>query len=318
MQVKYALFSGSCLCLTTVQYLLQKKQLSCVVLPESDMTPDLYQLQQLLNNHNIPTLQFKANSHSELIADLDRLGANCGLVYLFKNKLGVELIEYFTANIFNVHASALPNYRGPMPVFWQLRKGAESLQVSFHQVVEKIDAGPVYTKIDLPIHPFDTAQCLHQRIAQTIPMLLEQYQNLEENIIDDLRVQSNKDSPSLFYARQIVFEDLMIKWQHHTSEEIVNLARAANGDLGGARFKHRDGLFQLIQATTMGCDLSGVKPGTVIELDRKNGLIVKTQDSAIRFDIVITEQGIFDGYRFAVLFGLDPGLEVSGTVGDRV
>lgn len=43
----------------------------------------------------------------------------------------------------NLHPSMLPAYRGPTPVFWQLRNGECNTGVSLHVVGEMIDAGDV-------------------------------------------------------------------------------------------------------------------------------------------------------------------------------
>ncbi|WP_194867054.1 methionyl-tRNA formyltransferase [Pseudoalteromonas sp. PPB1] len=323
MEVKYALFSGSCLCLTAVQYLLQRGQLSCVVLIEAEPNPDLVQLQRFLHHHQIPMLQYKTESDDALIADLDRLGANSGIAYLFKHKLRAKLIDFFAGDVLNIHPSALPDYRGPMPVFWQLKSGADTVRLTLHKVAEQLDTGDIATHIDLPVHPFDTSQCFHQKIAQAVPALLEQF--AQQQAAGTLNWQEQKEYIEMDgeqceprYAAHVQVEDLLIDWRRHTSIEIVNLARAANAELGGARFKFREGMLQLMQASTMECKLAGIKPGTILELDRIKGLLVKTVDGAIRLDTILTEQGIFDGYRFAVLFGLEPGLEVAASSEGRM
>ncbi|MEJ6473326.1 methionyl-tRNA formyltransferase [Pseudoalteromonas piscicida] len=312
MKSKFALFSGSCLCLLAVQYLLQREALACVVLVEAEANPDLDQLKQFLRHHQIPMLQYREESDSKLISDLDRLGANRGLVYLFRHKIRSEVIRYFDNDIVNIHPSALPEFRGPMPLFWQLKEGAETVRLTLHKVTEELDCGAIGADLDIPVHPFDTSQCLHQKVAQMVPALLEQF--VQQEAVGSLNWCEQPQGEALqkiHYARHVKIEDLIIDFQQHTSTQIVNLARAANAELGGARFKFRDGLIQLMQATRVDCDLIGVRSGTVVELERTNGLLVKTIDGAVRLDSVLTEQGIFDGYRFAILFGLEPGMEVS-------
>ncbi|MCG9760792.1 hypothetical protein CWC29_023090 [Pseudoalteromonas sp. S4498] len=312
MKSKYALFSGSCLCLLAVQYLLQREALACVVLVEAEANPDLEQLKQFLNHHQIPMLQYREDSDKHLISELDRLGANRGLVYLFRHRIRSEVIRYFNNDIVNIHPSALPEFRGPMPLFWQLKEGAETVRLTLHKVIEELDCGAIGAYIDLPIHPFDTSQCLHQKVAQMVPALLDKL--IQQEATGTLNWHEQPQAEALnkiHYARHVKIEDLVIDFQRDTCTQIVNLTRAANTELGGARFKFRNGLIQLMQATKIDCDLMGVRPGTVIELDRTNGLLVKVVDGAVRLDIVLTEQGIFDGYRFAMLFGLEAGMEMS-------
>jgi methionyl-tRNA formyltransferase len=43
----------------------------------------------------------------------------------------------------NIHPSLLPAYRGPVPVFWQLRAGETRTGVTLHRMDEGFDTGPV-------------------------------------------------------------------------------------------------------------------------------------------------------------------------------
>lgn len=43
----------------------------------------------------------------------------------------------------NMHPALLPRYRGPWPIFWQLKAGETNTGVTVHLVTEKIDAGDI-------------------------------------------------------------------------------------------------------------------------------------------------------------------------------
>ena len=43
----------------------------------------------------------------------------------------------------NLHPSALPAYRGPVPLFWQLRAGEPRMGVTLHRATERVDTGPI-------------------------------------------------------------------------------------------------------------------------------------------------------------------------------
>ena len=43
----------------------------------------------------------------------------------------------------NLHPSSLPEFRGPAPLFWQLRAGLRSVGVSLHLVTDELDSGPL-------------------------------------------------------------------------------------------------------------------------------------------------------------------------------
>ncbi|MFY8297654.1 formyltransferase family protein [Pseudoalteromonas sp. SS15] len=306
---KFALFTGSCQSMPAIQYLLQAGKLACVVLVEAQPNPDLAQLQYWLQQHRVNTLQYKKNNETELIAQLDKLEVNHGLVYMFRHKLRPHLVQYFANNLVNIHPSPLPNYRGPWPLYWQLRNGEETTCLTLHQVNDQIDAGDVAKgiEVNIAIHPFDTMSCLQQKIAQFLPLIIENYcQAIQMKSICWQKQDANCEK----FAPLVGESLLIIDWQKQSSKQISDMARAGNVDTGCAIFSVGRERFQLLQASSVSFDIKGIRAGTVIELDRLRGLIIKTADGAVRLDVIGTQQGLFDGYRFAVLFGLEAGMSL--------
>lgn len=66
----------------------------------------------------------------------------------------------------NVHASLLPKWRGPSPIFASILAGDAETGVSIMQLVRKMDAGPVLSTVRLPIRGEDTAEALEPRLAE--------------------------------------------------------------------------------------------------------------------------------------------------------
>lgn len=51
----------------------------------------------------------------------------------------------------NLHPSLLPRHRGPMPLSWALRCGDVEVGVTWHRMVEKVDAGRILGQASFPI-----------------------------------------------------------------------------------------------------------------------------------------------------------------------
>ena len=56
----------------------------------------------------------------------------------------------------NLHKSALPEYRGTPPGFWELHDGAGETGASVHRIDEGLDTGPLITQRRVPIGRFTT------------------------------------------------------------------------------------------------------------------------------------------------------------------
>ena len=48
----------------------------------------------------------------------------------------------------NMHPSLLPAYRGPVPVFWQLRNAEPHTGVTLHRLSDELDAGDVLAQVE--------------------------------------------------------------------------------------------------------------------------------------------------------------------------
>lgn len=298
------MFTGTSQSIPAIQYLYQSNKLACVVLADAVQNPDLAQLQFWLLQNNIEAVSYCKKDDTNLIAKLDILSVNRGLVYMFRHKFRARLIQYFAGYLMNIHPSPLPAYRGPSPLYWQLRNGEVASKITLHQVTEVIGCGNIVTQVDIPIHPFDTITYLQQKVSQALPQLIDRLEQQQElQLMNQPKVVQNT-------APIVGQQHLIISWHKQHTKNIVDMARAGNGDYGGAIFTVGQDIFRLLQASNVNCEIAGIQPGTVVELDRNRGLIIKTIDGAIRLDVIATQRGLFDGYRFAVLFGLDAGFSL--------
>lgn len=65
----------------------------------------------------------------------------------------------------NVHASLLPKWRGPSPITSAILAGDPVTGASIMELVRKMDAGPVISRVEEAIQPEDTAGSLEGRLA---------------------------------------------------------------------------------------------------------------------------------------------------------
>lgn len=307
MKHRYAFFTGSCQALPAIEYLSQTEQLGCVVLVDAEPNPDLHQLEGYLRQRQLPVCHYPRKQPQLLLAQLDSFQTTAGFIYLFRHILGNDIIDYFEQRLYNIHPSALPDYRGAFPLYWQLRNGETEMGLTLHRVVEQPDSGPIANQLTLPVHPFDTLQSLSIKVSRAIPQLISEcLTDLDQSCVN-WQPQPCNASPTI--APVIQQADLIVNWQIHTGKQVVDMARAGNPNLGGALLKTPRGDFNVLQATADSNNAAGLRPGTVLALSQGSGLTVKTRDGSVRLDIVSTPEGIFDGYRFAMLFAIEPGLE---------
>jgi methionyl-tRNA formyltransferase len=73
------------------------------------------------------------------------------LVACFPHRLPAELTGWARGGCLNLHPSLLPRYRGPAPLFWQLRAGETATGVTLHRVSARLDGGDLVARRRVPL-----------------------------------------------------------------------------------------------------------------------------------------------------------------------
>lgn len=84
----------------------------------------------------------------------------------FGTVLGERVHDAFPARILNTHPSLLPAFPGWHAVADALRAGVHTTGCTVHLAIAEVDAGPVLAFEEVPVHPGDTEETLHERIKQ--------------------------------------------------------------------------------------------------------------------------------------------------------
>jgi phosphoribosylglycinamide formyltransferase-1 len=99
----------------------------------------------------------------------DALSArDVGLIAMagFGTVLTASAHDAFPGRILNTHPSLLPAFPGWHAVADALEAGARTTGCTVHLATAQVDAGPVLAQEEVPVHPGDTTETLHERIKK--------------------------------------------------------------------------------------------------------------------------------------------------------
>lgn len=96
------------------------------------------------------------------------------VVACWPRRLPDALLDLPRWGCLNVHPSRLPAYRGPAPLFWQLRDGHQSGGVTIHRMASELDAGPLLAQAPCPLPEGASGQALDRQLAQAGARILLQ------------------------------------------------------------------------------------------------------------------------------------------------
>lgn len=115
----------------------------------------------LAQKHKIPVV--------ETMNDLMTMYDNCmtspiGLVVAYGKIIPQSILDKFNGQIYNIHPSLLPKYRGPSPLQQQILDGITETGVTIIKLDEKMDHGPIVAIKKDTILPNDTWITLGERL----------------------------------------------------------------------------------------------------------------------------------------------------------
>lgn len=185
-----------------------------------------------------------------------------------------EISKSVQQRLFNIHFGPLPAYKGPSPVFWQLKHGAETLGVSIHRLTKKLDEGAVVWRKSYP-----NQECFYHDAAMKylsgmsaegvfflLSILAAKHPILELSPLDV--------KPS--YYKRPVAGDVLIDWQRMGALEIINLIKACNPWNKGAITLFKGNELKLMDARIGSTSAASGQPGEVAAI--ANDLCICTCD----------------------------------------
>ncbi len=115
----------------------------------------------------------------------------------------------------NIHASLLPRWRGAAPIQRAILVGDSETGITIMQMDVGLDTGDMLYKLVTPITADDTAQTLHDRLAELgAKAIVEALDQLQAGTIS----AEKQDDSQANYAKKLYKEEAQIDWRKPASE----------------------------------------------------------------------------------------------------
>ena len=169
------------------------------------MTP----VKELAETYQIPVLQPISAKDASFSTQLQELNANLFVVIAFGQILPQAVLKIAPHGAINIHASLLPLYRGSAPIQWALINGDTKTGVTILQMDAGVDTGDILLAESCEILPTDTAETLHNRLANIgAGLLLQTLDQLKKGEL----TRTPQDDSNATYVRMLTKDDGRIDW----------------------------------------------------------------------------------------------------------
>lgn len=171
----------------------------------------------LAESHALPVLQPDSLKTKEAQAQLRSLQLDALVVVAYGQILPQVVLDTPRLGCINVHASLLPRWRGAAPIQRAIEAGDQEAGVTIMHVSLALDSGPMYRKEQCVIEDDDTAQSLHDKLADlgatSLALTLR-------DLANGTAVAEEQDEDLVTYAEKITKAEAEIDW--HESAEVID------------------------------------------------------------------------------------------------
>lgn len=166
----------------------------------------------------IPVLQPENVRTAEALSDLQALEPDLLVVMAYGQILSQEVIDLPKIACINAHASLLPRHRGASCIQAAIEAGDDETGITILHVVKKLDAGDIICRAAIPLRGTETAEDLHDTLAQLAPRpLLEAIHAIQEGTDES----TPQDESLMTYAPKLQRSNSCIDW----SQPALQVAR---------------------------------------------------------------------------------------------
>lgn len=230
----------------------------------------------------IPVLQPVRIKRPEAVEELKKYKADVFIVAAFGQILSKEILDMPKFGCLNIHASLLPKYRGSSPIQWAVINGEEKTGVTIQQMNEGVDTGDILYQKEIYLDKKETGETLFAKLSVLGAEAITETLSLLEK--GELTAVPQKEEEA---THTVMLSKAMgeIDW-NKSAEEIERLVRGLNSwpsaytffegkqlkiweaDVYPAAGAHAAEAMDKGADSLTGKDLKGIKPGTVVAIER--------------------------------------------------
>jgi len=232
-------------------------------------------VKELALAHDIPVYQPESLKEAAEQAKLAALEPDVMVVAAYGLLLPREVLAIPPMGCLNIHASLLPRWRGAAPIQRAILAGDAETGITIMQMDEGLDTGDMLYKLATPIAVTDTAQKLHDRLAELgARAIVEALEGLQAGT---LAAEKQHDAEAC-YAKKLHKSEAAIDWTQPAA--LIARQVAAFNPWPVAQTQNGEEVLRIWEACALD-ETSAQAAGSVIHTDRQ-GIDIACGEGVLR------------------------------------
>lgn len=224
---------------------------------------------------HVPILKVAVGQWGTAVDLAKSVSPDVGVVAGFSILVPQSLFAYARYGFINLHAGALPKYRGGSPLNWQLINGEPMAGVSVLEMTCGLDDGRVIGSDEFPIGESDTIADLHELAESRFIVLISQ---ILDNLPSALANAVPQSEAEACYWHQRSDADGRIRVWQQSAVEVERMVRAVTYPYPGVWGERGGAIVRLLEVRIPRRNYSGT-PGRVLMFRDKNPILILREGS---------------------------------------
>lgn len=236
------------------------------------------EVKKVASEYSIPVLQPATLKTDATREQLMSFAPDVMIVAAYGLILPVSILQLPLHGCLNIHASLLPRWRGAAPIQRAILAGDQETGITIMQMDQGLDTGAILLQKSVPIKATDTAQILHDNLAQLgAQCIIEALYLLQQGKL--IPIDQSKDG--VCYAHKIEKEEARIDW----SCDAVDIDRSIRAfNPYPIAYTNYQSISLKVWQSRIEQNLSG-RPGEIIKIDNR-GITVACGKHAIVLELI--------------------------------
>lgn len=302
-ETKAIVLCGGRIAIPVFRDLFFYQQLAAIIIPEH--CTDFIEEARLLLKDSVPIITInKENLVEKIQRAIKEYKPTIGIVFGFSFKIPPAVYTMPPNGFYNIHPGPLPSYRGPDPVFRQIKNREPYATVTIHKIDDGFDSGPVVLSERIRLSVTDTHGLLTTRLSELATIMVA---TLMKMAVFETQIPSRvqDESKANYYKRQAA-ADISINWQTMNAADMVALINACNPWNKGAVTKINNKILRLLAAHKGNPVAGDLVPGTVLFIDKDGITVTLSNNETLVISLVYCDEGFLPAERLKE-FAMVPG-----------